>query len=88
MERAFVCSSFSCLDCVTDSFGGLGSLRIFRTVEVARKMFNNASWSATRTRPQLTLDLVISHTRSAISAGVLFAGILARVYSSILCSHR
>jgi len=36
------------------------------------KMFSSPSWLAMRIRPQLRFDWVISHTREAISTGVLF----------------
>jgi len=51
-------------------------LRMLRTVEAAREIFSSASWLAIRTRSQLTLVFVISHTKEAISVGVLFTGIL------------
>ena len=60
----------------TGAFRGVGLLRILRTVEAEIKMFRSASWFAIRIRPQLTLDFVISHTRDAVSVGVLFAGLL------------
>jgi hypothetical protein len=60
----------------TGAFRGFGLLRILRTVEAEIKMFSSAGWFAIRIRPQLTLDFVISHTRDAISMGVLFAGLL------------
>ncbi len=87
IERSFACSPFSGLGCVTGCFGGLGLLRTFRTVEADRKMFKSANWLAIRTRPQLTLAFVISHTREAISIGVLFGGVCDCCCSSILCSQ-
>jgi hypothetical protein len=39
------------------------------------KKFSNFNWLAIRIRPQQRFDLVISQTREAISAGVLFVGV-------------
>ena len=76
IERASVLSSaFFGLADDSGAFRGPGLLRILRTVEAETKMFKRDNWLAARTRPQLTLDLVISHTRDTISIGVLLAGI-------------
>jgi len=67
---------------------GLGLRLMFRTVEAGRKMPSNLSWLAIRMRPQLRLALVISQTREAISASVLFAAGPEDSPSSILCNQR
>ena len=69
-------------------FRGLGLLRILRTVEAEMKMFSNASWLAIRTRPQSMFDFVISQIRTAISKGVLLAGIRVCLVSLIWWSQR
>ena len=88
MERA--CSTLVFFDLTDDSgvFRGCGLLRIFRTVEAERKILRSLSWLDILTLPQLMLFFVISQMSEAISIGVLFAGILDGVCSSILCSHR
>jgi len=87
IERTFTSSvSFGLTD-DSGSFRGLGWLRIFRTVEADRKIFNSASWLAIRTRPQLILAFVISHTRRLFPSvfylqGFLTASVL-RFYAAI-----
>ncbi len=84
MERACSTSFFFGLTDDSGVFRGCGLLRIFRTVEAAREIFSSANWLAIRTRPQLTLAFVIFQMSETISIGVLFAGILDGICSSIL----
>ena len=89
MERdsAFSCVVSSGLAGAAGVSRGFGRCRMFRTVEADKKMPSSFSWLATQMRPQLRLALVISQTREAISAGVLFVGVPEDSGSSILCSQ-
>jgi hypothetical protein len=54
---------------------GVGCLRILRTAEADMKTFNRPSWFAILNLPQSMFVFAISHTKAAISFGVLLAGI-------------